>query len=508
MATANNHQLSQDELALTGKLERWFEQHREEFVQDLLELVAFPSIGDEKLAEPGKPFGQPVEDVFQHVIRKAQSYGFTTEQHDGYAISVLGDTRDGVPELGLISHLDVVPPGDNWTFEPFKPFEKDGFVIGRGSSDNKGPALLDLYLLRAFRDLGVPLHHKLRIVYGGAEEIGMADMKYFAEHGPVPRFSIITDGAFPVNHAQKGGLNLVLHIPVGSTLGGVNAGVAENAVPATATLTLPAGEAARLEQAIAALPEAQRQALSIAAVDRGVQLTARGQSGHAAFPENTRNAIPLLLDALIAARLLEGDDLTAARIISRLLADPWGISAGFAAEDAPTGRLTLNGGLLIPHNDGLNLHLDIRYPLATDKEALLATLREAIAPLNGTLSITSDASPIHVDKESELVKRLQHTYDTIAEVITEPYSMGGGTHARYLPNSITFGPGFRRIEGELFQGESVRTRPDFIPAGHGSPHGPDEFVVIENLRRAFKVYAVAIPRLDGWLEQGLIDDVR
>lgn len=508
MATENYPPLSQDELALTAKLEHWFEQHRAEFVQDLLELVAFPSIGDEKLAEPGRPFGQPVEDVFQHVIRKAQHYGFTTEQHDGYAISVLSDTRDNVQEVGLISHLDVVPPGDNWTFEPFAPFERDGFVVGRGASDNKGPALLDLYLLRAFRDLGVPLQHKLRIVYGGAEEIGMADIKYFAEHGPVPRFSIITDGAFPVNHAQKGGLNLVLHIPVGETLRGLNAGVAENAVPATATLTLPIHEAARLEQAIAALPDAQRALLSLAVADDAVQLTAHGQSGHAAFPENTRNAIPLLLDALIAANLLAGDDLTAAQIISRLLADPWGISAGFAAEDAQTGKLTLNGGLLLPHDNGLNLHLDIRYPQATDKDALLATLRAAIAPLNGTLSITSDASPIHIDKESELVKRLQHTYDSIADVITEPYSMGGGTHARYLPNSITFGPGFRRIDGELFQGESVRTRPDFIPDGHGSPHGPDEFVVIENLKRAFKVYAVAIPRLDGWLAQGVIDGLR
>lgn len=205
MTTVNNTPLSPEEVALTEKIAHWFEQHRAEFVQDLLELVAFPSIGNEALAEPGKPFGQEVEKVFQYVIHKAEHYGFTTEQHDGYAISVLGDSRDNVQELGLISHLDVVPPGDNWTFEPFKPFEREGFVVGRGSSDNKGPALLDLYLLRAFRDLNVPLHHKLRVVYGGAEETGMADMKYFAKHGPVPRFSIITDGAFPVNHAQKGG---------------------------------------------------------------------------------------------------------------------------------------------------------------------------------------------------------------------------------------------------------------------------------------------------------------
>ncbi len=508
MTTADYQQLSAEEVALSEKIDAWFEAHKAEFVQDLLQLVAFPSVGDEKLAEPGKPFGHEVEKVFQHVLRKAESFGFTTQQHDGYAISVLADRRDNVQELGLVSHLDVVPPGDNWTFEPFRPFEKNGFVVGRGASDNKGPALLDLYLLRAFRDLGVSLHHKLRVIYGGAEEIGMDDIKYYAEHGPVPRFSIITDGGFPVNHAQKGGLNLLLHIPAGTLLSRVTAGVAENAVPATATLRLPAGEAARVEQAVTSLPEAQRRELAFTREGNDVLLVARGQSGHAAFPENTRNAIPLLLNALIAGGLLSGDDLQAAQIISQLLADPWGAGAGIAVEDDATGKLTLNGGLLIPHGQGVNLHLDIRYPLATNKDALLTTLQQAIAPLKGTVSVVRDASPMHVDKNSPLVQRLQQTFDAIADTRTEPYSMGGGTHARVLPNSITFGPGFRRVDGLQFQGESVHERPDFIPAGHGSPHGPDEFVTIENLKRAFKIYAVAVPRLDKWLEQGLIDGTR
>jgi len=122
--------------------------------------------------------------------------------------------------------------------------------------------------------------------------------------------------------------------------------------------------------------------------------------------------------------------------------------------------------------------------------------------------VLRDDSPMHVDKNSLLVQRLQQTFDSIAGTKTEPYTMGGGTHARVLPDSITFGPGFGRNPALSFNGESVSVRPDFIPAGHGSPHGPDEFVSIENLKRAFKVYAIAIPRLDSWLEQGLITHAR
>lgn len=501
-----NGELSADENNFLEKMASWFDEHREEFIQDLLQWVAFPSVADEKLAQPGKPFGDEVERVFHHVKQRAQAFGFDTEEHAGYALSVLSDKRDSVRELGLISHLDVVPPGDNWTFAPFEPFYKDGFVIGRGASDNKGPALLDLYLLRAFRDLGVTLHHKLRVIYGGAEEIGMNDIKYIAKNGPVPRFSVITDGGFPVNYAQKGGLNLILHLPTGALLNHLRAGVAENAVPAGATLRLVGRQLEEITRAIAALPAELGQKISLQAEGHDVLLSSHGKSGHAAFPENTQNAIPLLVNALIAADLISGKDLAAAQAIGKLLADPWGVGAGIAFEDQLTGKLTLNGGLAIPTGQGVDLYLDIRYPITTDKAALFKALHQIIDPLDGTLTVLRDDSPMHVDKNSPLVQRLQQTFDSIAKSKTEPYSMGGGTHARVLPNSITFGPGFGRNPALLFNGEGVTERPDFIPVGHGSPHGPDEFVTIENLKRAFKVYAVAIPRLDQWLDQGLLDN--
>ena len=52
--------------------------------------------------------------------------------------------------LVLLAHLDVVEAKrEDWSLEPFKLTEKDGYFYGRGTSDNKdGAATLSAALLR------------------------------------------------------------------------------------------------------------------------------------------------------------------------------------------------------------------------------------------------------------------------------------------------------------------------------------------------------------------------
>ena len=58
----------------------------------------------------------------------------------------------GSPVLVFSGHLDVVPPGDTekWTHPPFEPFEQDGFIFGRGTSDMKGNIAAWLCGVKAF----------------------------------------------------------------------------------------------------------------------------------------------------------------------------------------------------------------------------------------------------------------------------------------------------------------------------------------------------------------------
>ena len=48
-------------------------------------------------------------------------------------------------QIATIAHLDVVPEGNGWDSNPFDLVERDGYVIGRGTADDKGPAVLTLY---------------------------------------------------------------------------------------------------------------------------------------------------------------------------------------------------------------------------------------------------------------------------------------------------------------------------------------------------------------------------
>ena len=43
----------------------------------------------------------------------------------------------GAPHFGFAGHLDVVPPGEGWSGDPFVPRIEDGVLIGRGANDMK-----------------------------------------------------------------------------------------------------------------------------------------------------------------------------------------------------------------------------------------------------------------------------------------------------------------------------------------------------------------------------------
>src|SRR5947208_14560296 len=59
------------------------------------------------------------------------------EAPDGPTENMVAIRGTGSPHFGFAGHLDVVPPGDGWSVDPFGAQLVDGAVIGRGANDMK-----------------------------------------------------------------------------------------------------------------------------------------------------------------------------------------------------------------------------------------------------------------------------------------------------------------------------------------------------------------------------------
>ena len=165
----------------------------------LQENLCIPSVqGD---AEEGAPYGLEVRRSLDHVLAAAEKLGFRTENVDNH----LGWCEYGQGEemVAVLGHLDVVPAGDGWSFDPWGGEIRDGRIFGRGTMDDKGPSIAALFALAALRDSGLPIKRRIRLLFGCNEETGSADVKYYlAKGGEVPVMGFTPDGEYPVINGE------------------------------------------------------------------------------------------------------------------------------------------------------------------------------------------------------------------------------------------------------------------------------------------------------------------
>jgi len=90
-------------------------------------LIACPSV---------TPASGAVFDVLEAALAPI---GFEVHRFVSGDVENLFATRGGgSPHFGFAGHLDVVPPGEGWTGDPFAPEIRGGLLYGRGAVDMKG----------------------------------------------------------------------------------------------------------------------------------------------------------------------------------------------------------------------------------------------------------------------------------------------------------------------------------------------------------------------------------
>ena len=122
------------------------DRHLEENIRDLKRLVSQPSISAQKLG---------VLDCSQMVAEELTKAGLKVEvmptADPDYPV-VYGEA-EGASDYTLLfyNHYDVQPPEplELWESPPFEPTEREGYIYGRGVSDDKGPLVARLAAVKS-----------------------------------------------------------------------------------------------------------------------------------------------------------------------------------------------------------------------------------------------------------------------------------------------------------------------------------------------------------------------
>ena len=431
-----------------ASIDAFAEENRDNILRDITRLVAVPSVEGE--AAPGAPFGPGPKAALAKALEIAEELGLSTCNADSYiGWAETGTIADDQKFLATITHTDVVPEGNGWDADPYTVRVRDGWLLGRGVADDKGPSILCLYALKYLKDSGVQLKYPVRALLGANEETNMHDVDYYAEHYHMPAFCFTPDAEFPVCNGEKGGFNGEI-VSASCTVQ-----VAAGALVQTEGVTFEAGEGG-------------------STIIRGW-----GKSGHAAMPEGTVNAISLIVDCLLKSGVCTPQEDAYLQVLHTLHASTDGSALGIAADDGLFDPLTILGGTIEMKDGVIRQSFDCRYPTNTDPEKMTAIMTQVCGDA-AHLEDLSSRVPFYIAADSPAIQTLITTYNDVTGEGKTPFTMGGGTYARHFPYAVSFGPEHTDLP---------------LPEFAGPMHGANEGANFDKLIEALKIYILALLRL-------------
>ena len=497
-----------DDKELNRRIDAYLDAHWEEVVADIDALVRIPSVEDKGAATEGAPFGLGPREALTAVLGMAERMGFDAHDLDGF-IGYADHPGRSDGQIGVIGHVDVVP-----AFEPYAVTCKDGYLIGRGVADDKGPVVVALHALKFWKDLqdvGTvdTFPYTVRFLFGANEETGMGDLPAYQSRFDDPLFLFTPDAEFPVSYGEKGLYSGVIRSPrlyagscgakdagsAGAPLAAepgagpdsepdagsgacrivaFEGGAAANAVPGTACAVVRADAAA--------LPAVEGIAVEAAACDGLARIVATGRSAHASTPEKGVSAILLLVGYLLDNGICNEAERAFLELDRRLVSRTDGSGVGIACADEHFGALTVVGGTAYMEDGFICQTLDVRFPTSTTPAELTGQLARLAQDAGCSYEALpeAEAEPFLVDPSSPMIQALLSAYNEATGEHAEPFTMGGATYARHFASAASFGPALPHDEA---------------PAWVGGMHGPDEGVSEESLKKAFRIYALTIGKL-------------
>ena len=446
------------------EVKEFIEKNLENMKADIASLVKYNSV----FSNDEEPFGKENKKALDQAIKLMQEKGLKTTNLDYYC--GYGETGQGKKLIGILAHLDIVPVGEGWESDPFTVVEKDGYIFGRGVSDDKGAAVASMYALKYLIDEKYPFKKRVRLILGCNEETGSMCIRHYVKNDEAIDYGFTPDGDFPGIYAEKGmiGGKIIGH---NSKIIDIKGGEASNVVCKKVCAKLPydSFDSKKLTTYL----DDHSIPFELKELDDCISLTTFGVAAHASTPDLGVNAINYMFEALYEADF--NDSFTDFFHRSFGLTNH-GELLGYGDVMDEVSDTSINFGVAKKVGDDVVVSLDMRFPVKTNSDKCFELLQKCEDEEN-EFALGSKVEPLYFDVNSPMIKALKKAYvDVTGDDKTEMEAIGGGTYAKAIDNCIAFGC--------EFIGESNHI------------HDANERLDLKSLCKQVEIYIEAIKNLD------------
>ena len=436
---------------MNQRIRSFLEENEKNMQDDLKAFIAIPSVSSDH---------ENVVQALRFILKLAETYGFEARSVLEDQVGVI-EMGSGDETLGILTHVDVVPPGDmeDWDTDPFAAVIKDGRMYGRGTIDDKGMIIASLYAMRAVKEQGLPLTKKVQLIMGTQEEVSWTDMDAYVKAYPLPDYGFTPDGEYPICNIEKGTVDQTMEFditdteePEGLYLKGLDIGIANNVVPGKAKAQLSDGR----------------------------EIIAVGKAVHSCQPERGDNAMFILTDQLKEMELEPNKLLSLLEAVREDMSDPFGSKVGLYSENeyymgefvhrnafAPTIFKTKDGKATI--------NVNVRFPYGEDSKRIQDNFENWAKAYGGHTVKVNDLPAVFVSKERPFLKVFAEAYEDISPFRNEFTLAYGGSYAKAMPNVVSWAP--------LFPGEE------------DTCHEPNEYIDLANMLMSAEIFASSIEKI-------------
>lgn len=442
-----------------SEIKKYIEENEKNIIADLKGFVDIPSVSSDK---------EKVGQALDYVLNLGRRMGFEAKSVLDHQVGVIEIGR-GEETLGILSHVDVVPPEnpDMWENPPFEMTVKDGHLWGRGTMDDKGAIIACLYAMKCVADSGRPLHKKIQMILGTQEETEWTDMEAYVKSFPLPDYGFTPDGEFPLCNIEKGCMDVELSFPLareeadtGWYLTDLRAGQVVNAVPGTCVC--------QLSRFRYGWEEEKRE------------ITVSGRGTHSCQPEKGENAIFAMADKLVTMEHCENQLSRILMMLKEKFSSIYGKELGLYNKSemyhgefvhrnvfAPTLMRT-EGGIL-------SVNVNVRFAYGTREEEIIEGLERLAGEYGGTMKVNSSMAAVYVSRDRPFMKAFAEAYEEGSGRENQFVLAYGGSYAKAMPGIVSWGPIF--------------------PGDEDTCHEDDEHISIKSLLDNGKVFAIALSKI-------------